>query len=165
LLVCLFCLFFSHNILNYAHKNPIIRRRSPCSYFDVFFKGFDIGSNDERVPEELIAVCIDVSNSMDEANNKEEEIEFEDVVPRIEKGPEEIASMMKSHRYWSVMKEKTLSAQSRAALKSWSYLLFAHEEAIPFALFKNVLEILRKGDSSEERRELLSSMPVCPITG
>ncbi len=110
---------------------------------------------------QAIAVCIDVSNSMGDCANPEENVTFVDSVPVVKESAAEVASMIRAHRYFDLLKDKT----DAHVFKAWSYLLFKHPDAIPFALQKGIVAALREEEIAGPMKEPPSSTPCCPITG
>lgn len=129
-------------------------------------QGVDIGATDDRVPEEVIAVCIDVSSSMGAAamEDAESRARYNDTAPEVQGGlpnAEQIASRIASNRYFHLLRERLLRADA-LAMQTASYLLFEHGSVIPAAMFKAIAAALAAVQPAPASS---SSLPTCPITG
>jgi hypothetical protein len=130
---------------------------------------------------------------MGNSATNEQSPQYQDVVPDDLKLPsaEEIGSMIHCSQYWDLLKvapllrvpyfffffffqEKTLVID-RNVMLAWSYLLFDHENAIPFRLYRAIVDAVTalhnerpsasSSSLSSSSATLPSSTPTCPITG
>ena len=135
-------------------------------------RGIDLGSTDDRIPEELIFVAIDVSRSMrspafteSDGGEKESFIDTPDAEATSAISDEDLVAQIADMREFSVL-EARLRRADPIGWRCASYLAFDHQDAILADRFKSLSALLPGSvEPTATAKSDDSLLPSCSITG